>query len=361
MAMSKKTTFTTISPLPAGMTRAAVISFLHNHVEMIDLNPLVIERHPIPPPAHAPPEEQRCTWWSMTDKISYLPGGVVTGDITYTAAFHDLPDGIQTHCYAPMGTDIRERWSLNGNLPGEPPQPVELGIGAPRQGLYLREDVELRCNFVMSSFVKKTLKKAHGTLVDRLLQKSQGASSSSSASQGASQSQNHRHAGSSSVHSGSAHSNRSSNHSPYPAASSQYAAPYQPQPQPRSASGSPLYGHATSPPPGSSAAPYGHGHGHGRGQSQGQGQRQEQSHGHSPAPSAGSHVYMPEPLRVNRNRQSSGPYNPGQGIGAGAAAPQRLSQMQNGAWSSEKHAYDPHAPGPHPARGGGRTFAAELE
>ncbi|KAI1334034.1 hypothetical protein F5Y15DRAFT_318466 [Xylariaceae sp. FL0016] len=171
--MSKRTTFTTISPLPPGIPRNVVLNFLHNHEEMIDLNPLIIERHPIPAPPHAPAEEQRCIWWSMTDKISYLPGGVVSSDITYTAAFNDLPTGIQTHVYAPMGTDIRERWSLCGNLPGEPLEPVELGLGAPRQGLYLREDVELRCNFVMSTFVKKTLKKAHGALVERLCQKAQ--------------------------------------------------------------------------------------------------------------------------------------------------------------------------------------------
>ncbi|CAJ2514162.1 Uu.00g022810.m01.CDS01 [Anthostomella pinea] len=177
MSMSKRTTFTTISPLPAGISRAVVVDFLHNHEEMIDLNPLVIERHPITPPAHAPDEERRCVWWSMTDKISYLPGGFASGDITYTAAFNDLPRGIQTHVYAPMGTDIRERWTLGGTLPGEQPEPVELGLGAPREGLYLREDVELRCNFMMSSFVKRTLKKAHGTLVDQLLQKARLATS----------------------------------------------------------------------------------------------------------------------------------------------------------------------------------------
>ncbi|KAI1351997.1 hypothetical protein F5Y01DRAFT_102831 [Xylaria sp. FL0043] len=175
--MSKRTTFTTISPLPAGIPREVVIDFLHNHQEMIDLNPLIVERHPIPPPPHAPDEETRCVWWSMTDKISYFPGGLVSGEIEYTAAFNDLPNGIQTHCYAPLGTDIRERWSLGGTLPGEPLEPVEIGLGAPRQGLYLREDVELRCNFVMASFVKKTLKKAHGTLVDRLCQKAAVASS----------------------------------------------------------------------------------------------------------------------------------------------------------------------------------------
>jgi hypothetical protein len=140
VSMSKRTTFTTISPLPAGIPREVVIEFLHNHQEMIDLNPLIVERHPIPPPAHAPDEEKtRCVWWSMTDKISYLPGGLVSGEIEYTAAFNDLPDGVQTHCYAPMSTDIRERWSLGGTLPGEPLEPVEIGLGAPRQGLYLRE------------------------------------------------------------------------------------------------------------------------------------------------------------------------------------------------------------------------------
>ncbi|ORY62886.1 uncharacterized protein BCR38DRAFT_301850, partial [Pseudomassariella vexata] len=171
--MSKKSTFTTITPLPPGITREVVVQFLHNHQEMIDLNPLVIERHPIKPPPHATAEEYHCTWWSLTDKVSYLPGGMATGDITYTCAFHDLPTGLQTHCYAPMGTDIRDRWRVEGTLPGEPIQPIELGIGAPMHGLYIREDVELRCNFIMSSFVKKTLKKAHGALVDRLSMRAQ--------------------------------------------------------------------------------------------------------------------------------------------------------------------------------------------
>ncbi|KAI1108091.1 hypothetical protein F5Y14DRAFT_114799 [Nemania sp. NC0429] len=180
--MSKRTTFTTISPLPAGIPREVVIEFLHNHQEMIDLNPLIIERHPIPPPPHAPDEENRCVWWSLTDKIAYLPGGLVSGQVAYTAAFNDLPNGVQTHCYAPLGTDIRERWSLGGTLPGEPLEPVEIGLGAPRQGLYLREDVELRCNFMMAGFVKKTLKNAHGTLVERLCQKAATASPKNGAS-----------------------------------------------------------------------------------------------------------------------------------------------------------------------------------
>ncbi|KAJ4270103.1 hypothetical protein NW762_001776 [Fusarium torreyae] len=143
---------------------------------MIDLNPLIIERHQIPPPPHAPDEEKRCVWYSMTDRIDYLPGGIVSGQVSYTAAFYDVPDGLQTHSYAPMGLDLRGRWSVGGTLPGERPQPVELGLGAPSTGLYLREDVDMRCNMLMVSFVKKTIKKSHGTLVEKLSQKTSMAS-----------------------------------------------------------------------------------------------------------------------------------------------------------------------------------------
>ncbi|PTB79652.1 hypothetical protein M440DRAFT_1436888 [Trichoderma longibrachiatum ATCC 18648] len=166
--MSKRTVFTSITPLPPGISRQTAIDFLHNHVEMIDLNPLVTDRHVIPPPPHALPEEHVCTWYSITDKISYLPGNLATGAISYTAAFHDLPMGLQTHCHAPMGVDLREKWTVGGSEPGEAPEPMELGLGAPRTGLYIREDVIITCNVMMAGFIKKTIKKAHGTLMEAL-------------------------------------------------------------------------------------------------------------------------------------------------------------------------------------------------
>ncbi|TLD26976.1 hypothetical protein PspLS_04731 [Pyricularia sp. CBS 133598] len=171
--MSKRTVYTEISPLPPNISRQVVLDFLHDHLGMIDLNPLVKERHPIPPPAGAAPEEKHLSWYSLTDKISYLPGGLATGDISYTAVFNDLPNGLQTHCWAPLGVEIRSRWTLNGTLPGEPPEKVELGIDAPSTGLYIREDVELRCNILMAGFIKKTTKKAHQTLVKQVAGKAQ--------------------------------------------------------------------------------------------------------------------------------------------------------------------------------------------
>lgn len=171
--MSKRTVFTTLTPLPPGITRETVMETLRNHVEMIDLNPLVEERHPIKAPPNATAEEYHCLWYSLTDRVQYLPGGVLSGKVSYNACFHDLENGLQTHCYAPMGLNIKGKWTLGGSLPGEPVAPVELGVGAPLHGLWLREDVDMKCNIMMTSFVKKTLKKAHSKLVGRLLIKAQ--------------------------------------------------------------------------------------------------------------------------------------------------------------------------------------------
>ncbi|KAF6240784.1 hypothetical protein HO173_001457 [Letharia columbiana] len=169
--MSKKSHFTTVTALPAGITRETVLETLHNHVAMIDLNPLVTERHPIKPPSEATPEEYHCQWYSVTDKVNYLPGGLYSGSVTFNACFHDLPDGLQSHIYAPMGLNMKGRWTLGGSLPGEPRQAVEIGLGVPKTGLWLREDVEMKVNVVMGGFVKKTTKKAHSTLVRRLVEK----------------------------------------------------------------------------------------------------------------------------------------------------------------------------------------------
>ncbi|QPG94705.1 hypothetical protein C2857_006772 [Epichloe festucae Fl1] len=161
--MPKRSLFTSITPLPLGLSREAAVAFLHDHIQMIDLNPLVRERHRIPPPPHSPEEELGCAWYSLTDKLA---SGHMT--ITYTCAFHDLARGLQTHCYAPMGVETRSKWSIGGSVPGEPSEPAELGLGAPPSGLYVREDVDLRCGIIMASFVKKTIRKSHAVLADRL-------------------------------------------------------------------------------------------------------------------------------------------------------------------------------------------------
>lgn len=119
--MSKRSVFTTVTgmfpvalmrrmssdrgllvALDAGITRETVLQTLHDHIEMIDLNPLVIERHPIKPPSTASPEEFHCQWYQLTDQVQYLPGGLVQGKVSYNVCFHDLSRGLQTHCLAPV-------------------------------------------------------------------------------------------------------------------------------------------------------------------------------------------------------------------------------------------------------------------
>ncbi|ETI29201.1 hypothetical protein G647_01654 [Cladophialophora carrionii CBS 160.54] len=172
--MPKRTLFTNITPLPPQVSREVAIAMLHNHNEMIELNPLVIEHHPIKTPRDAPADEfLDCAWQELTDKIHFLPGGMMKGKVSYKACFHDMPNGLQTHIYAPMGLDIREKWTIGGSLPGEPPEPRELGLDVPREGLYIREDGDMKCNMLMTSFVRKNLDNAHKVLVERILKKAE--------------------------------------------------------------------------------------------------------------------------------------------------------------------------------------------
>jgi hypothetical protein len=59
------------------------------------------------------------------------------------------------------------------NLPGELVMPAEIGIGASVTGLCLREDIEIKYNFLVTRFVKKQLQEALATLVARSVVKTQ--------------------------------------------------------------------------------------------------------------------------------------------------------------------------------------------
>jgi len=173
--MKKKTVFCTITPIPSHIPRQLAIDMLHSHQEIIELNPLVIGVKAIKAPQSAPPDEFFSTWYEITERIQYVPGmgRLGSGKINFNGCFHDMPWGLQTHVYAPMGIDLRNKWQIRGNQPGEPPETKELGSGAPASGLYLREDIEIKCNPAMVSFVKKEMKASSKTMVDRLVKKAE--------------------------------------------------------------------------------------------------------------------------------------------------------------------------------------------
>jgi hypothetical protein len=80
---------------------------------------------------------------------------------------------VAAHVLAPAGVDIRNKWQIRGNQPGEPPESRELGVEVPANGLYLREDIEIKCNIAMVSFVKAQLKASSKVLVDRFVKKAE--------------------------------------------------------------------------------------------------------------------------------------------------------------------------------------------
>ncbi|EFQ26894.1 hypothetical protein CGRA01v4_07886 [Colletotrichum graminicola] len=177
--LRKKEVYTTVTPIPGFIPRQLAVDILHSHSEVITLNPLVLDHKPIKAPRDAASDEYYSTWYEISQRIQYVPGigKMGSGKISFNGCFHDMPWGLQTHTYAPMNIDIRIKYRIDGNQPGvEPPQPPEIGtggLGIPADGLYLREDIEIRCNVTMVSFVKAQLKAASKEMVSRIIKKAE--------------------------------------------------------------------------------------------------------------------------------------------------------------------------------------------
>jgi hypothetical protein len=173
--LRKKEVYTQVTPIPIHIPRQLCIDILHSHGELITVNPLVLDYKAIKAPRDAEADEFYSTWYEITEKIQYVPGmgRFGAGKISFNGCFHDMPWGLQTHIYAPAGVDMRNKWRVCGNQPGEPVEARELGIGAPADGLYLREDIEIRCNITLVSFVKSQMKAAAKAMVDRFIKKAE--------------------------------------------------------------------------------------------------------------------------------------------------------------------------------------------
>lgn len=177
--LKKKETLTIITPIPGFIPRQLAIDLLHSHGEIITLNPLVLSHKPITAPRNAAADEYYSTWYEITERIQYIPGlgKMGSGKLTFNGCFHDMPWGMQSHIYIPLGIDMRNKYRIMGNQPGiEPPEQPELGLeqlGAPKEGLYLRTDVELKCNITLMSFVKAESRKASVDMVNRMVKKAE--------------------------------------------------------------------------------------------------------------------------------------------------------------------------------------------
>ncbi|KAI0967582.1 hypothetical protein F4678DRAFT_237426 [Xylaria arbuscula] len=179
MVLRKKEVYTIITPIPGFIPRQLAIDILHSHGEVITLNPLVLRHKQIKAPRDAATDEYFSTWYEITERVQFVPGmgKFGSGKISFNACFHDLPWGLQTHVYAPLNIDMRNKYRISGNQPGvEPPEPPEIGLaelGVPKDGLYLREDIEIRCNIAMVSTVKAQMKTASKEMVERIIKKAE--------------------------------------------------------------------------------------------------------------------------------------------------------------------------------------------
>ncbi|KAK3933835.1 hypothetical protein QBC46DRAFT_401118 [Diplogelasinospora grovesii] len=177
--LRRKESFTVITPIPGFIPRQLAIDILHSHSEVITLNPLVLEHKPIAAPQNAETDEYYSTWYEITERIQYVPGlgKMGSGIIKFNGCFHDMPWGLQTHIYAPMNVDLRNTYRIAGNQPGiEPPETPEIGmksLGVPADGLYLREDIEIKANITVIKFVKSELQKAGKEMVGRIIKKAE--------------------------------------------------------------------------------------------------------------------------------------------------------------------------------------------
>jgi len=177
--LRKKESYTVVTPIPGFIPRQLAIDILQSHEEVITLNPLVISHKPIPAPRDAVADEYYSTWYEITERVQFIPGVGRLGSskVTFRGVFHDMPWGLQTHIYVPFGIDLRIRYRISGNQPGmEAPEQRELGLealGAPKDGLYLREDIEIKGNISVVGMVKSQLKSASKEMVDRIIRKAE--------------------------------------------------------------------------------------------------------------------------------------------------------------------------------------------
>ena len=76
-----------------------------------------------------------------------------------------------------MNVNLRNKYRIGGNQPSfEPPEIPEISIKAlstPSDRLYLKEDIEIKCNIAVISFVKSQTKKAGGEMVRRIIKKAE--------------------------------------------------------------------------------------------------------------------------------------------------------------------------------------------
>ncbi|KAI1863600.1 hypothetical protein JX265_008817 [Neoarthrinium moseri] len=153
---------TIAEPLPEGTASATVLQLLQNHDDLMDLGSLTKERHPINPPPEAPPEEHHGAWqwYSITEQFR-LPKDVGSGEFSSKVGFLDLPNGMISHVYSQLGIEVRDHWTIQSSQ--------SKSSGGPT--LWVKVESDIKCKFILRSFVKRKVKQSRLGFVNQVLQK----------------------------------------------------------------------------------------------------------------------------------------------------------------------------------------------
>lgn len=150
-----KTTFThtTSTPIPPNARGQDVLALLHDHIAMMELNPLVIAHTIIPSPDVVPAWDST---YIVTDKMPY---GLWTGKVTYQVSFRNTADGLETEAKAAMGFISEAVWRLEERTTGE------------STDLVLLETAKVTCSRLLRPFIEGKIRTSHQELCQRLLKR----------------------------------------------------------------------------------------------------------------------------------------------------------------------------------------------
>lgn len=98
-------------PIPDSVTFEKAIAHLHDPLNLITINPIVVKYQQISPPADAalqPGVKQ----YELHDEITYLPFGLWKGSKTVHVTYTDREDGVTVVKQAPFGFLFQEMWTV---------------------------------------------------------------------------------------------------------------------------------------------------------------------------------------------------------------------------------------------------------
>jgi hypothetical protein len=160
--------------IPSSISSKAVLDYLHDHERMLSAQPNVssyIEQSRPTQPSNLAQDDneakvelddgtegfldlEHARIYEIKEDVPLL------GAIYFKSSFQDEPDGVKSVVQAPMGLIMKAAWQVI-----EP----KADVGKADSGVILTENCEIGVNALVMPFVEWQFKKAHETMLDKIL------------------------------------------------------------------------------------------------------------------------------------------------------------------------------------------------